>query len=452
MRWFEKKKVSSSRRAGFQTWPVSDSVGREANLSSTLDPSLEWVKGARTDSDAETDRVHVESDPAALIGRRRGRVRVAFVSDKDDDGSSRAREKVSLERGREDRQEREREEKVPVDAILGHVFLRPSIRVPRRESELKSTHTRTCARALSCQHGLWVGFSARRTGYSTPLTMTTRTMPSAITGMDFLNEVKTVAAYERLGGSGLEVETDKVGEEVGEGRDRAWRSSGRAETRPRENTNDPTPRSIWMAGEPLCSAPRASSGFLSRARPGGHGRKRNETHERSAPGFRFRKLAREGGEVDGEDAEDRHDHHDGPIARDEWLHKQAAAAGARRGRGHGAPGERGRKRRRRRRRARTQRSGRGEQDCGEAEERVPQKGTVRERREREQEREDQDSRLDERNLERVRVEVAEVPLVDDDPDGIGGLSSDEDSAKRDRLGDSRAEREKDGRVRSRRPS
>lgn len=69
--------------------------------------------GKRTDSDAESDGVHVELDDARAVFRPGRRCH-----------SSRLREKVPLDAGAEDGQEREREEEVPVDAVFGYVFLR----------------------------------------------------------------------------------------------------------------------------------------------------------------------------------------------------------------------------------------------------------------------------------------------------------------------------------------
>lgn len=95
------------------------------------------------------------------------------------------------------------------------------------------------------------------TGYSTPLTMMTRTMPSAITGNDFLTVIQIVYRYES--GESAEfgpfcrVETGEglseltVREGGGGGSERDWRRRGRAETRPREKTKEPTPRSICRA-------------------------------------------------------------------------------------------------------------------------------------------------------------------------------------------------------------
>lgn len=72
--------------------------------------------------------------------------------------------------------------------------------------------------------------------------MTTRTIPSAITGSDFRNEVKMVPTVEGCRGA-LSLPVEGTVAPVG-GSMRACRRSGRADTRPSEKTKDPTPRSI----------------------------------------------------------------------------------------------------------------------------------------------------------------------------------------------------------------
>ena len=79
---------------------------------------------------------------------------------------------------------------------------------------------------------------AKLTGYSTPLTMTTRTTPSAITGNDFLT-----FRNRNLG------------------KDMSWWND-RVEMMPREKTNEPTPISICPSQPLCCPVPFEADGDL----------------------------------------------------------------------------------------------------------------------------------------------------------------------------------------------
>ncbi len=114
------------------------------------------------------------------------------------------------------------------------------------------------------------------TGYCVPLTSNTRTRPSARTGAHF---TMTDAISDVSGG--LEYTGALM--------------SGMADTTPWENTNAPTPMSIY------------SRAHLSRHVAWCKGKKK--THERDTIGLALCQRARKDGKVDREDREDGHEHH-----------------------------------------------------------------------------------------------------------------------------------------------
>jgi hypothetical protein len=81
------------------------------------------------------------------------------------------------------------------------------------------------------------------------------------------------------------------------------RKSGKADTNPREKTNDPTPRSIclklFQQEATVCDV------------------ERDVTNQRRSPSFGFGEFPRKDFEIDRQDADNRHQHHMSSIYCDE---------------------------------------------------------------------------------------------------------------------------------------